>query len=182
MIRFRILSTALHALCLLLLSCASVAQTGQMLPTIEGETFTNRKVILPEATHGKIAVLIFGFTKASKEPTGAWANRIQTELGSRAGFEMYQLPVLEEVPHFIRGMVISSMKKGVREDMRDHFMPILQNESELKRLVSYKEHDDAYLVILDTSGRIADQTHGLFSDTAYKTFSSKLQRLLGEQK
>lgn len=95
---------------------------------------------------------------------------------------MYQLPVLEEVPRFIRGMVISGMKKGVRENMRDHFVPILQHEAELKTFVSYREKDDAYLVVLDTSGYAVDQMHGLFSDAAYSQLKSEIQKLLSEQK
>ena len=123
--------------------CAALAQINPTMPTIDGESFADRKVILPDATRGKVAVLIFGFTKASKEPTNAWAEKLQADLSPRPGFEMYQLPVLEDVPRFIRGMVISSMKKGVRENMRDHFVPILQHESELKKLVNYEEKDDA---------------------------------------
>jgi len=164
------------------LVCGALAQSSQTMPTIEGESFTGRKVILPSDTRGKVAVLIFGFTKASKEPTGAWADKIQSDLGSRTGFEMYQLPVLEDVPRFIRGMVISSMKKGVRENMRDHFAPILRHESELKTLVSYQEKDDAYMVVLDPTGRIVRQTHGPFSDEAYKKISSEVQALLNQQK
>jgi predicted transcriptional regulator len=164
------------------LACAALAQTSQTMPSIEGESFTGGKVILPDAARSKVAVLIFGFTKASKEPTSAWADKIQSDLGSRAGFEMYQLPVLEDVPRFVRGMVISSMKKGVRENMRDHFVPILQHELELKKLVSYQEKDDAYLVILDATGRVIHQTHGPFSEEAYQQFRSEVQALLNQQK
>lgn len=163
-------------------ACTALAQTSQIMPGIEGESFTGRKVILPGAVRGKVAVLIFGFTKASKEPTSAWTDKIQSDLGSRSGFEMYQLPVLEDVPRFIRGMVISSMKKGVRENMRDHFVPILQGESELRKLVSYQEKDDAYLVILDATGRVIHQTHGPFSEAGYQKFSDEVQVLLNQQK
>ena len=147
----------------------------QAMPRIEGESFAGRNVVLPDAAKGHVAVLVFGFSKKSKEPTSAWGAKITSDFGSQVGFELYQLPVLEEVPHFIRGMVISSMKKGVKENMRDHFVPILQGETELKKLVSYKEPDDAYLVILDPAGQIAGQTHGPYSDTAYEQFRSQVQ-------
>jgi hypothetical protein len=162
--------------------CMALAQASPTMPTIEGESFAGRKVILPDATRDKIGVLIFGFTKASKEPTSAWGAKIRSDLGSRAGFEMYQLPVLEDVPRFIRGMVISSIKKGVPEGLRDHFVPILQHESELKKFVGYQEKDDAYLVVLDTTGRVVYQLHGPFSDAAYQNVSGEVQTLLNQQK
>ena len=171
-----------HAFCFCLLICASLAQTTAVMPTIEGESFTGRKITLPDAARGMVAVLIFGFTKASKEPTSAWADKIQAEFGPRAGFEMYQLPVLEEVPRLFRGMVISGMKKGVRENMRDHFVPILQHESELKSFVGYHEKDDAYLVVLDASGQVIRQMHGPFSDAAYSELRSEIQKRLGEHR
>ena len=79
-------------------------------------------------------------------------------------------------------MVISSIKKGVPEGLRDHFVPILQHESELKKFVSYQEKDDAYLVVLDMTGRVVYQSHGPFSDAAYQKVSGEVQALLNQQK
>ena len=161
---------------------AMAAQANQPLPRIEGDSFADQKVVLPDAARGKIAVLIFGFTKASKEATSAWARKIQAEFGTRSGFVLYQLPVLESVPRLIRGMVISSIKKGVPENMRAHFVPIVQNESELKKLVSYKAPDDAYMVVLDPDGQVVLQTSGQFSEGAYGEFRTHLESLLNRQR
>lgn len=153
-------------------------QTSSPMPRIEGESFAGQKIVLPDAAHGKVAVLVFGFTKASKAPTSAWGQKINAEFGAHNGFEIYELPVLEDVPRFIRGIVISSIKKGVPENRRAHFVPMLQNESELKKLVNYKEPDDAYLVTLNTSGQIVAQIRGPFSEAAYAQFRTDLQSLL----
>jgi len=148
------------------------------MPRVEGESFAGRTALLPDEAKGKVAVLVFGFTKASKGPTSAWGEKLFSEFGKQAGFALYQLPVLEDVPRFVRGMVISGMKKGIKENMRDHFVPILQGESELKKLVSYKEPDDAYLVVLNPSGKIVRQLHGPFSDAAYELLRKEIQVLL----
>jgi len=169
-------------LCVVVFVVSAAAQTGQQMPIVEGESLSGSKIVLPEAAKGKVAVLVFGFTKASKEATKGWADKIFSDFGTQAGFDLYQLPVLESVPGFIRGMVISSMKKGVREDMRDHFVPILHGEAELKKFVSYKELDDAYLVVLDAAGQIVEQKHGPFSDAAYAQLRSDIQSMLSRQK
>ncbi len=148
------------------------------MPHIEGESLAGHKIAFPDATAGKVAVLVFGFTKASKGPTRSWADKILSEFGSRAGFELYQLPVLEDVPRLIRGMVISGIKKGVKENLRDHFVPILQGEAELKKLVGYEEPDGAYLVILDRSGQIVRQMHGAYSEAQYGQIQEELHKLL----
>jgi hypothetical protein len=166
-----------------LLACAVLtatawAQSTQPMPHVEGENLAGHKIALPDDASGKVAVLVFGFTKASKEPTSVWADKILAEYGSRSGFELYQLPVLESVPRFIRGMVISGMKKGAKADRRDHFVPILQEEAALKKLVGYKGPDDAYLVVLNPVGQIVRQLHGPFSDSAYDGLRGELQTML----
>jgi hypothetical protein len=166
----------------LLLTGSGIAQTAQPMPVVEGDSLTGSKVVLPEAAKGKTAVLIFGFTKASKTATSAWADKIFADFSTQSGFALYQLPVLESVPGLIRGMVISSMKKGVRENMRDHFVPVLHGEVDLKKLVSYKEPDDAYLVMLDPSGQIVEQKHGPSSDAAYAQLHADIQSQLSRQK
>jgi hypothetical protein len=165
-----------------LLVASACTQTALQLPTTEGESLTGSKVVLPDAAKGKVAVLIFGFTKSSKTANSAWADKIFSAFSSQSGLALYQLPVLESVPSFVRGMVISSMKKGVRENMRDHFVPILHGEADLKKLVNYKEPDDAYLVLLDPSGQIVEQKHGPFSDAAYAPLRADIQSQLSRQK
>lgn len=157
----------LRFLCCLGLLTSSLAQSVAQMPRIEGESLAGSKVILPDAAAGKVAVLVFGFTKASKVPTSAWAKKLQADFGTRADFQIYQLPVLEEVPRLVRRMVISGIKKGVPESQRDHFVPILQGEAELKKLVHYNETDDAYLVVLGRDGKILDLSHGVPNDANY---------------
>ena len=70
------------------------------------------------------------------------------------------------------------MRKSVPATRRDRFVPILEDEAELKRLVSYKEPDDAYLVLLDRSGQIVAQRPGSFSATGYRQFEREILALL----
>ena len=168
----------LYAALALILSAPAAAQSPQQMPGIAGDSLAGHRVELPDAARGNIAVLIFGFSKASKAPTSAWAEQLGSDLSSQTGFALYQLPVLEDVPRIIRGAVISGMRKGVPATSRDRFVPVLEDEAELKRLVSYKEPDDAYLVLLDRSGQIVAQRHGSFSATGDRQFKSEILALL----
>lgn len=158
------------------------AQLKPTMPKVEGESLAGHPVTLPAASSGKVAVLIFGFSKASKTPTSLWAKKFYEDFGRRPDFVIYQLPVLEDVPRLVRRMVISSMKGGVPEDQRDHFVPILHGEADLKKLVTFKEPDDAYLVLLDRAGTIVQQSHGPFEATKYSQLRDQVQALLSNQK
>ena len=166
--------------CLLLVTWAT-AQAVQPMSRIEGESLAGNKVVLPDAAKGKVAVLIFGFTKASKGPTTAWGKKLNAGFADQSDFVLYQLPVLEDVPRLIRGMVISGIRKGVPENLREHFVPIVAGEAQLKKLVNYKEPDDAYLIVLDRSGQIVHQQHSSEPDSAYGEVQSEIQYLLSQK-
>lgn len=157
---------------LLLALLSAVAQSDHYMPQME------HKVVLPQAAKGNVTVLVFGFTKASKTPTSAWARKLSADFGPRAGFELYQVPVLEDVPRLVRGMVISSMKKGTPEDMRDHFIPLFAGESELKKTVDFHAADDAYLVVLNRGGKVVRQMHGSPTEETYPALRGEIGLLL----
>ena len=80
----------------LMLSAPAAAQSPPQMPGIAGDSLAGHRVELPDAAGGNIAVLIFGFSKASKAPTSAWAEQLDSHLSSQTGFALYQLPVLED--------------------------------------------------------------------------------------
>ena len=159
-------------------SLLAIPVTAQQFPHLEEESLAGQKVMLPESVSGKVAVLVLGFSRASSKPTGAWAKRAQEEFGKNPGFTLYQLAVIEEAPSFIRGMVISGMKKGMSDAQRAYVVPVVHRESELKKLVSYKQPDDAYLVVLDRIGKVVYQTHSGTLEPGYGELRAKLQALL----
>jgi hypothetical protein len=166
--------------CLIFLT-TSIAQIVPQMPKIEGESLAGHKVVLPDAAAGKVAVLILGFTKASKIPTSVWANRLLADFGTRPDLEVYQLPVLEDVPRLVRGMVISGIKKGIPENRRDHFVPVLQHEAELKQFVQYGAPDDAYLVVLSRAENIVEQSHGPPSEANYPRLRAEIESALNQK-
>ena len=86
--------------------------------------------------------------------------------------------MLGDVPSLFRSIVISGIRKGVPENKRDHFVPILKGEAELKKLVGYKEKDDAYLIILGRAGNIVQQIHGAPNDASIAQVKSTIESLL----
>lgn len=164
-------------LVILCLLAASLAQTAD-LPKIEGESLASTQVVLPDAATGKVAVLIFGFSKNSKTANNAWASRLLADFAGQPFFTLYQLPVIEGAPRFVRGMIIASMRKDVPENRRDHFVPLVKGEAALKAFVQYKEPDDAYVVLLDRSAKVVKQVHGPVNDSTYSEIRQEIESLL----
>jgi len=154
------------------------AAAAQQFPRLHEENLAGQQVVLPDAAAGKVAVLVLGFSHASSTPTGAWAKRAGDEFGKNPGFVLYQLAVIEDAPRFIRGMIISGIKKGVPDSQRATFIPVVHEEAALKTLVGYKAEDYAYIVVLDRGGKVVYQTHGATVDATYTELRAKLAGLL----
>jgi hypothetical protein len=162
-----------------ILFCALLGMaSAQQLQRLQEENLAGQQIVLPDAAAGKVAVLVFGFSRASQYSTDAWMRHLRKEFGKNSGVLLYQLPVLEDAPRLIRGMITSGMKRGVPEGERSTFVPVMHNEADLKRLVGYKEADDAYLVVLDRTGKVAYQAHGGTDVRGYAVLQAKLQGLL----
>jgi hypothetical protein len=151
---------------------------AQQFPRLQEDNLAGQQVVLPDASAGTVAVLVFGFSRASQYSTGAWMKRLRNDFGTNLGVSLYQLPVLEDAPRLIRGMITSGMKKGVPENERSNFIPVLHNEAELKKLVNYKEPDDACLVVLDRGGKVVYQANGDADTAGYSELRARLQDML----
>ena len=166
------------SIALVVFSLTALNVAAQQLPRLQEENLAGHQVVLPDAAAGKVAILVFGFTKASQNTTGAWMKRLQPDYGKSAEVVLYQLPVLEDAPRILHGMIVSGMKKGVPEGERANFIPVMHNEAELKKLVNYKEADAAYVVVLDRDGKVAYQAHGGTDASGYGELHAKVQGLL----
>lgn len=146
----QILKTAASALCLM-----CVAFAADAFPHVNGQTFGERAVVLPDAFKGKPAILVITFTRAAQEQARAWSDKLKS--GSTAA---YQVLELEDVPRLMRGFVRGSIRRSIPEESRDKFVLLFEGQDELKRAVSFQASDDAYVVLLDASGNIVWREHG----------------------
>jgi hypothetical protein len=118
----------------------------------EGENLVVHKVRLPDAAAGKAAVLICGFTRFPKSRR-AHGRRNSTQISGRYPTSPSLKSSAGRCAPDHPGLVISRIKKGVAENKRDNFVPLLQGGAELKQFVHHHEPDDACLCSARPHGR-----------------------------
>jgi hypothetical protein len=148
----------------LLAACITVRLFCESLPRIGGQTLSGKPLVLPEAVKGHAALLILGFTRGSKEQTKSWGQRVQHEFGTNTRLLVYSVAVLEDVPRFIRGMVVHGIKSDTPPERHDWFLVLYSGEKELKRVTGFQQPDDAYILLLAPNGEIRGNIHGPVSD------------------
>ena len=169
-----------YRVALLFLSLTVASAQAETFLHLVGETLSGRQMVLPDNAHGRIALLVIGFTKKSSQATREWGQRFRKDFGSDQRYVVYQVAVLEDVPRFIRGMVTSSIRRETPPGEQEHFVTLFNGEANLKRFVAYSAPDDAYLLLFDAKGEIRWRGHGLFLEEDYAGLQETTKQLGSE--
>src|SRR4051794_33164805 len=90
--------------------CGAMALSAETLPGTEGENLLGQKVKISESLKGKVGVLLIGYSKASGDISAAWGKRLTADFGGNPAVAIFQVPMLQGAPGFVRGMIVSGMK------------------------------------------------------------------------
>jgi len=151
--------------------------SGQSVPAVNAESLSGKKIVLPDAVHGKVSVFIVGFSRKSKDPTGAWMKKLRQAYAQDADVIIYQVAHLEGAPRFIRGMIVSGMKKGVPPDQQDSLLVLYEKQDEWKRWVNFSAADDGYVVVCDRSAQAVWRTHNPVNEADFEQLKNQVLQL-----
>ncbi len=129
-----------------------LAASAQTVPTTEFESLAGSKLTLPAAA-GHAALFIVGFSHASSKPTSAWDKELAKGC-AETGTTCYTVAVVQDVPRFVRGMVVSGIRSGIPKDKRATFLVLQHDEDVWKKLCGFSDADGAYLLLVSRDGRI----------------------------
>jgi hypothetical protein len=147
------------------------------IPAVSGTTLSGEKVSLPQDQRGGPAVLVLGFSQASREQAKAWGKRLAVDFREQPEVRFYEVPMLGGVPKFLRGLVVKKIAQDVSENGKHHFLPVYDHEPEWRALAGYAKADDAYVVLIDGNGKVRWKTEGPLSDAADAELRQKVIEL-----
>lgn len=153
---------------------AAQQQSGR-IPTVHGTSFAGTQVTLPDDLRDRPVVLVLGFSKSSGDVCKGWGQRLEKSYRNSGEVMFYQMPVLESVPKFVRGMVLKSIKSGVPEREQPHFLPTFSDEAEWRKIVRYANPDDAYVLVVDREGKVRWQTSGKVTDAGFNALKEQVE-------
>ena len=161
---------------LLLLCAATTLQaSSQTIPPVHSALFDGTPIDLPDALHGRSAVLILGFSQAAGPQVAAWGKRLAADFRNDPSVAWFEMPMLESVPRLLRGFVLRRIKQGVSEQGRATFLPIADHEAEWKALAGYKQPNDAYILVVDPDGHVRTRSEGPLNDAAYAAMRTQVK-------
>ena len=151
---------------------------GQSIPPVNAKALDDSQVVLPKGGSKQLLILVLGFSHKSGDHCTPWDKRLGSDFRSDAQVEYYQIPVLAGAPSFVRPMILKGMRKGIPTSEQARFVPIYDHEAEWKKLVSFAEADDPYIVLARPDGSVIWRTHGQFTDAAYGELKTAIAKAL----
>jgi hypothetical protein len=136
---------------------------SQAMPNTAGETLSGKRVVLADEVRGRSVVLVAGFSREGGNGTAAWVKTIHAD-PALAGVSVYEIAEIAGAPSLIRGMIKSSMKKGVPPAEQDSFVVLTEDAKPWRSYFDVGDDQIPYVMLLDPSGKILWHGHGSASD------------------
>jgi hypothetical protein len=135
-----------------------------LMPITAGKTLAGNLIQLPQDTHGKPLVLVFGFDEAAKHQGAAWGKQLTQWRNEEDGFAFYQVAMLSDAPRIVRGLIVHAIRDAVPQNYRDHMLLLSSNEQLWQKVLEPKDRDLVSVVYCDSSGHILWQGAGASAD------------------
>ena len=144
-------------------------------PTFAAEDLDGKTVLLPTAMHGQTTLLIISFARKAQNQARDWEEKTCSAIAGRR-LNCRQVIVLEDVPRLFRGFIKNGIAKSVPPQRHSQFCLLFQGEIRLKQIIAYQKEEEAYLMLLDSTGEIIWQTHGAIDETKRAALAEQLAK------
>jgi len=156
-------------------SATSPLHVGATLPDVVGKNLLGNTAHLSTATAGKIAVVVFSFSKAGGKDTQLWNRELLKDFGSNRFVALSTVIMLESAPRLLRGVILSGIKNGIPTSLHGSTIVSYEDEKLWKQRLAINNDNHAYVLLLGQDGRIRWMSSGVFSDAEYNELKTKIQ-------
>lgn len=170
------------ALGLLMRSVPTQAQSsaplhlGDALPDVIGQNLFGSPMHLSTEVVGKVAVVVFSFSKAGGKDTQLWNKNFVRDFDSDRSVALSTVIMLESASRLLRGVIVSRLKKDMPPTLRTSTIVSNENEDLWKERLRVADDSHAYVVLLGQDGKIRWMNSGALSDTQYKALKTETQK------
>lgn len=154
----------------------AIAAASPVLPSVTVQTLSGERVVLPHDL-AQTSVFVAGFSKASRAETEPWARRLRDDSRISAKVRIYEVSILDGVPGFLRGMILSQMKSGVAADRQKQFLIVTEAIDAWKRALDSSGSDDhACVIVVHPTGVVIWRGHGAIDDQKVQSLLDVIKR------
>lgn len=163
-------------------STAAPLRVGDSLPDVAGQNLLGSQTHLSTLTTGKVAVVVFSFSKAGGKDTQLWNRQVLRDFGSNHSVTLSTVIMLESAPRLLRGVIVSGIKNDMPVSLRDSTIVSYENEKLWKQCLAVTDDGRAYVLVLGKEGHILWMNSDAFGTAEYRDLTTKIQEQLHSAK
>ena len=156
---------------------------GERLPQLQGEYLSGRKATLPDDVSGRVALLLVGFSYASRVTVKDWTRRFRADFPDKTQVTFYQVPMLGGMARLGKWFIEGGMRRGNAKADYENVITVYGGTEAWRQRLGVKAgdakaEDTAYLVLLDRKGNVVWRHAGPLEEAVYQALAAQVRRLL----
>jgi hypothetical protein len=151
---------------------------GDELPQLRGEFLSGRTAVLPQASSGRVTLLVLGFTYDSRFGVEAWVKRFREEFDAETRVTFFEMPMIGGMARMAKWFIDSGMRRGTPKADHEHVITVYGGTDQWKQRVGFRDPKAPYLLLLNPGGKLVWRHAGNINDEAYKALSAQVTTLL----
>jgi hypothetical protein len=141
---------------LLLTACSSSypnqAITGQVFPSVSGQTLEKELMTLPDDLTGEVALLLIGYKQDSQFDIDRWLiglDMTQTQVS------VFELPTIQGLfPRMFSTLIDNGMRSGIPKPLWKGVVTIYKDGDKVQAFTGNEKPNNARVVLLNAQGKV----------------------------
>ena len=175
----QMLRIALLPLLALLTACSSTwprrNPTGEVFPTVTGNSLANQSVTFPDVGRGAPMLLLIGYEQNTQFDLDRWIQALDVAGAKVRAFELPTIPGM--LPRMFSGFIDGGMRRGIPEEDWLAVVTLYGDASKVALFTGNADGLPGRVVLLDKDGKVVFFHDRGFSLGTLKQLQSKLQEL-----
>jgi hypothetical protein len=166
---------------LILAATVTLAQTGSIgsePPKLHGLTLDGQTIVLPDASLGKVTLLLIGASRKGGQQTGRWREQFVADFGSDPRVTYYAAALLQGAPSILRGMIRSGMRKGTPAPAQPHVLTSASDDAAWKKYLNMQDDGVPAVLLLDQAGHLRWSYNGIYQPDRYQSLKTATADIL----
>ncbi|WP_434928003.1 hypothetical protein ACRWQM_16310 [Shewanella sp. HL-SH5] len=144
------------AMATLLTACSTSypnqAITGQVFPSVTGQTLEQQPMALPDDLKGKVALLLIGYKQNSQFDIDRWLiglDMTQTQVA------VYEVPTIQGLfPRMFSTFIDNGMRAGIPKPLWKGVVTVYQDGDQVQAFTGNENPNNTRVVLLDPQGKV----------------------------
>ena len=131
---------------------------------LEGLTFSDTKIKIPETFHGRLVLLCFGFSRKSQADFKSWVDPFKKRYLSNNEISHLEVAMIGRKSKIETFFIQKGMKAGIPKSSHNNVMAYFGDIKQFKDYYGFSHKEKGYFLLLDKNSTIIWQNFGKATD------------------